>query len=111
MNKNEAGRRVAILVGEDISTASNFEMIFNLNKYNLTLGAAEGVIRPDEDLVFTPEGDTEPVTYPANEYLYYVTKETDFPYSGEYSGRSHIEYSSPSLANFFGDLDFFLVGE
>lgn len=111
MNKNEVGRRVAINAGEDISTADNYQMIFDLNKYDLVLGPADGVIRPDVDLTFTPCGETEEVTYLANQYLYYpATKAGDFPYAGEYFGRAKIEYVGPT-ASFYGDRDTFEVGE
>lgn len=110
MNKNEVGRNIAVNVGEDISQASNFEIILTKDKYSLTVGAGQGVLRPIVNLTFIPEGQTEEVTYLANQYLTYVTKDGDIPFSGTWEGRSHIEFVSPT-DDFFGDIQTFEVGE
>ena len=111
MNKNEVGRIIAVNIADDISTASVYEIILSHNKYSLTVGALDGVLRPDVDLVFIPCDETDPVTYLANQYLTYVTKEGDIPFSGIWEGRSHIEFVSPTVDDFFGDIQTFQVGE
>lgn len=111
IKKNEVGRKIAVNIAEDISNASNYEIILTHNKYTLTVGPSEGVLRPNEDVTFTPCGATEPVTFLANQYLYYVVKDGDIPYSGDWNGRSHIQFTSPNIQNLFGNVESFEVGE
>jgi hypothetical protein len=110
MKKNEVGRKIAVNIGQDISSASNFMMILAHNKYSIERGPSDGVIRPDVDVTFTPCGEMEPVTYFANQYLYYVTQAGDIPYSGEWEGRSRIDFDSLA-ESFYGPVIPFYVGD
>ncbi len=111
LKASESGRKIAVNIGEDISEASVYQIVLSHNKYTLTVGADEGVLRPSEDLTFTPCGATEDVTYLANQYLYYIIQDGDISFSGSWQGRSHIEFTLPEVLSLNGPLQSFTVDE
>ena len=109
MNKNDVGRVIAVNVGEDISTATDWAIFLAFKNITKEFTRTEnGVALGEVDLTFEDPDTGEEVTYIAFQYLTYTTQAGDINYSGVWEGRSKVSIDGQVL---MGDIDFFIVGE
>ncbi len=116
MKVNEEGRKIYIDAGEDVSTVTYAELIFDppAKELEFKRNIHKGLTLEDEDLeiegepVYAEDGETQ--IYLANQYYSYTTKKCDLFRCGTWRVRLYVEFSD-GAERYYGPWQEFIVEE